>query len=200
MAKAKGTLNRSTLVDRLVAAGKERSYLEAMPRDKLKAIYDQNFPVEYVATFKVVATTQKALPPKERTKIAKADAQPIYESCMASLAKLKGTYDLDNEAEVPERIADYGLKIFFTHDITEAGQVAQRCYDKFFMHLMWLLSEGKISGTGNQRYNEKRALKAESLARMLTAKGQHDNAAQQMVRAAEIRRKMAEFRAQKEVA
>lgn len=201
MARTPGSKNLSTMIKELVQLGKDHAYLESLPRDKVKAIYEQTA-ISKAVDVTPVQPKPKSLagtvPVKVLPRLGQEVTGPIYEACMVSMANLKANYDLDNEAEIPERITDYALKIYFAHTLPEAEATARRCQDKLFIHLMWLVSEGKISGTANQRYSEKQATKAENLAKYLDSKGQKANADKQRARALEIRAKMAEFKAQQE--
>jgi hypothetical protein len=189
------------MVNELVAQGKDRAYLESLPRDKVKAIYEQGVVVKAVPVTPVAVVKPAPKPvAKPVARLSQDVTGPIYQACMTGMANLKAHYDLDNECEIPERITDYALKIYFAHTLGEAEETAKRASDKLFIHLMWLVSEGKISGDANQRYSEKQAVKAENLAKWLESKGQADNAAKQRARAADIRAKMAEFKAKVEAA
>jgi hypothetical protein len=191
------------MIARLVALGKEPGYLEGLPRDRLKAIYEQcssTAAIDITPAPKLVVVPTPVAPVVPLTRIAQTVAGPIYEDCLKKLEAMRQHYDLDNEAEVPDRIELYAERIYASHSLPEAEAVVKRCQDKMFIHLMYLLSNGKISGNGNQRYNEKAAAKAENLAKWLLTKGQPENAAKQMARAQEIRRKMVEFKEVKEVA
>lgn len=199
MARTKGSVNISTMVKYLVGLGKDQAYLESLPRDKVKAIYEQC--LAQPAKPKVLVNPVRTPPPPVVVKVLdKEEAAQFYAQGLLAIEALVARYDLDQElGEVPDRILEHLSTVFKAPTAMAAADILRRNEDKFFIHLMTLAAAGKISGSSQQRYSEKRAKQAESLAKYLESKGQLENAAKQRARAAEIRAKMAEYKALQEV-
>ena len=211
MARTKGSVNRSTMIKYLAGLGKDEKYLATLPREKVKAIYEQELakPLAGVPLSKkknaewakLTVVRPPPPPPKPVMVLDKAEADQYYARGMAAIANLKDRYDLDSELdEVPDRIIEHLSTVYKASTAMAAADILRRNEDKFFIHLMTLAAAGKISGSSQQRYSEKRAKQAESLAKYLESKGQTENAAKQRARAAEIRAKMAEYKLQQEAA
>lgn len=115
------------------------------------------------------APVPKAAPPVEKTRIPAEVAKPIYDATEAKLRSMAEWYGFEDE--IPERVTNCLVGVFYAETEKDARAVARKALDKFFTTLTALWGRNKVSGPPTTSNIMARIKKAENLCDMLHKKG-----------------------------
>ena len=87
------------------------------------------------------------------------------------------------EADIPDRYYQKLALVLNAKDYEEAGQLANKAWDSFFICVLSMWAKKEIPGPTTPESLEKKAKQAEGLARMLEKKGDDDAAKKQRLKA-----------------